>query len=85
MTAKTILVLGHKGMLGQMVCKYFTSVGFYVVVNPHRFTEETRSDFLAFNKQYPDAVIINAIGRIKQKRATNIFSQPNIMIACLSK
>lgn len=64
---KPILLLGHNGMLGQMVNKYFTKQGYNVIINPHRFNEEEKEQFNAFNQAHPEAIIINAIGKIKQK------------------
>ncbi len=54
-------------MLGQMVKKYFTKQGYEITINPHRFNEEQKEQFNAFNQAHPNAIIINAIGKIKQK------------------
>ena len=62
-----MLVLGHKGMLGQMVMKYFGSKGYSLQTVSARFNAEERSRFLKEILQHPQAVIVNCIGKIKQK------------------
>ena len=66
-----ILILGSNGMLGQMVYKYFSSK-YDVEVYNKRFTIENRRVFLEEIKGFGDCIIINCIGRIKQK-SSNIF------------
>lgn len=61
-----IIVLGPNGMLGQMVSRYFEDKGYEVVKVTDRFTPETKFAFTDKLKQ-PDAVVINCIGKIKQK------------------
>lgn len=61
------LILGHKGMLGQVVTKYFSEHGHEIVTTDIRFTEENLANWSAFIRQNSDAVIVNCIGRIKQK------------------
>tara|TARA_Y100000385_G_C12999403_1_gene596438 strand:- start:279 stop:989 length:711 start_codon:yes stop_codon:yes gene_type:complete len=60
-----ILVLGHRGMLGHMVCKYLYSKLYKVVTTDRRFPN--------WNKEVFEGVdfIINCIGAIPQK--TNDF------------
>jgi dTDP-4-dehydrorhamnose reductase len=62
-----IIVLGHKGMLGNMVVKYFKSCGYEIITTDLRFEFDTYSEWTSFIKGYPEALIINCIGRIKQK------------------
>lgn len=62
-----MLVLGHKGMLGQMVCKYFALEGYQIRKVSSRFNEEQRHDFIQECLSYPNAVVVNCIGKIKQK------------------
>lgn len=64
---KKIIVLGHKGMLGHMVVKYFTSKGYDVITIQNRYEPSSRSLFFEEILQHPDSIVINAIGRIKQK------------------
>ncbi len=61
------LVLGHKGMLGQVVSKYFSQRNHEIVTTDIRFTEENLDVWTAFLRQHPEAIILNCIGRIKQK------------------
>lgn len=63
---KTFVVLGSKGMLGQMAVSYF-SKEYKVIEYNERFQPENKEDFISGLLEYPDVVIINAIGRIKQK------------------
>lgn len=59
-----ILVLGHNGMLGHMLCKYFDKKGFTVKTNPFRFPSyEFKQEITNFDGEY----IINAIAQIPQK------------------
>jgi len=64
---KPILVLGSHGMLGQSVCAYFSNQGFEVIPVRERFEEKTKWDFLQTINTRENAVIINCIGKIKQK------------------
>jgi dTDP-4-dehydrorhamnose reductase len=64
-----ILILGHKGMLGHMLVKYFTNAGHNVRTIDARF-ESTRFGNMIMN--FHGDFIINAIGAIPQK--TNDFS-----------
>lgn len=62
-----ILLLGHKGMLGQMVKSYFESKGLEIITLKNRFEASTKEAFIDEIKAHPDALVINAIGKIKQK------------------
>lgn len=64
---RTVVVLGDKGMLGQMAASYFRARSCDVAVIPMRYEPETRKEFISAVRDYPGAVVINAIGRIKQK------------------
>lgn len=59
--------MGHTGMLGQMAVKYFGKKGYRVITFSTRFEPSTRMDFMNEIRSFPDAIIINAIGKIKQK------------------
>lgn len=63
-----ILVLGHNGMLGHMLVKYFTDAGFVVETIDDKFPNES---FLKNVKRFDGEYIINAIGAIPQK--TSVF------------
>lgn len=63
---RKILVLGHRGMLGQMAVRYFGDRSYEVVTIPLRYEPETRKEFLAAMCQHPGAVVLNGIGRSKQ-------------------
>ncbi|TAN12522.1 MAG: NAD-dependent epimerase/dehydratase family protein [Chitinophagaceae bacterium] len=64
---RPIIVLGSKGMLGQMVYSYFSKSGFSLHEVQHRFDPKEREKFIDDILAYPDAIIINCIGKIKQK------------------
>lgn len=64
---KNILVLGHKGMLGQMVCTYFHNKGYGIHTTSYRFNEEQKDLFLAECAKDEYDMVFNCIGRIKQK------------------
>lgn len=59
-----ILVLGHNGMLGHMVCKYLKTKGHLIETIDGRFpSDDFKKKVSEFNGDY----IINAIGAIPQK------------------
>ncbi len=64
---KELIILGHKGMLGQTVLKYFDSKVKNIITFDERFNFETAKIFAENLLKYPDAVIINCIGKINQK------------------
>ena len=64
---RRIIILGSKGMLGQMVSKYYLSVGFNVINFDQRFNECNHSYYMKKLNSLPDAFVVNCIGRIKQK------------------
>ncbi len=66
MKKKKVLVLGHKGMLGNCVHRYLSQ--FYeIITTDYRFPDP---DFLDFVRGY-EGVIVNCIGAIPQK--TDVF------------
>ncbi len=64
---RPIIVLGHAGMLGQMAVKYFDKQGYTIITLSTRFEPGTHQEFMNEIRNYPDAIVINAIGKIKQK------------------
>jgi nucleoside-diphosphate-sugar epimerase len=64
-----ILVLGHTGMLGSMVKKYFTYLGFQIETINSRFLKD---NFISSIENFDGDFIINCIGAIPQR--TNNFS-----------
>jgi dTDP-4-dehydrorhamnose reductase len=65
--SRLLIVLGSRGMLGQMVKRYFSEQGFEVSCYDQHFGYEDRSAFSAFLKTLRSAIVINCIGKIKQK------------------
>lgn len=64
---KKIIVLGSNGMLGQMVDKYFSSKSFDVVSINDRFDEDTIFSIIDKINLLKDSIVINCIGKVKQK------------------
>jgi len=64
---RKIVILGERGMLGQMAVRYFRDRSFEVVGIPCRYEPETHGAFMEALREHAGAVVINAIGRIKQK------------------
>jgi len=59
-----ILILGHKGMLGHMVHKFFQDKGIECVINTCRWST---SCFKKFIKDFDGDFIVNCIGAIHQR------------------
>jgi len=59
-----ILILGHNGMLGHMLVKYFTGNGYNVSTINDRFPSK---EFMSAIENFSGDFIINAIGAIPQK------------------
>jgi dTDP-4-dehydrorhamnose reductase len=64
---RKILVLGHKGMLGQVVSSYYKKQNFDVITTDLRFDKDNFVNWSEFVKNQGDCIIINCIGKIKQK------------------
>jgi|688.fasta_scaffold20529_8 dTDP-4-dehydrorhamnose reductase len=62
-----IVLLGSKGMLGQMVNRYFKQKGFEIFTFDKRFNEDTVQNYVDEINKFDSSIIINCIGRIKQK------------------
>ena len=79
---KRIYVLGPRGMLGEMVRRYFGSrEGFEVIAVDRRFDYDNLIDYFRCHDDERPAVFINGIGAIPQKvlRAQD-FVLPNILL-----
>jgi len=59
-----ILILGHNGMLGHMLVKYFTDNGHSVFTTDSRYPSD---EFKSYVKAFHGDFIVNAIGSIPQK------------------
>jgi dTDP-4-dehydrorhamnose reductase len=62
-----VIVLGPNGMLGQMVSTYFGRQGYTVVRVTERYTPENRLAFMSALNAAGSGVVVNCIGKIKQK------------------
>jgi len=63
-----ILILGHNGLLGNMVYSYFTSKNYDIVTTDLRWPDE---DFKSFVSEQKVDYIINCIGMIPQKKPSD--------------
>ncbi len=64
---RKIIVLGSKGMLGQMVNSFFRKKGYDIITFDKRFDEESIQTYVQELNDLEASVVINCIGRIKQK------------------
>lgn len=62
-----IIILGSKGMLGQMTSKYFLKKKYEVINYNKYFTEKNCYSYFDEINKLESSVIINCIGKIKQK------------------
>ena len=62
-----LIILGSKGMLGQMVKKYFEREKFDITCFDQRFSLENRSEYADFLRSLHAGYVVNCIGKIKQK------------------
>ena len=65
-----IIILGERGMLGQMALRYFKSRGAEVLTVLHRFDFTAQCPALASLAELGPGLVLNCVGRIKQKSAT---------------
>ena len=63
---KRIVILGSNGMLGQAAKKYFSKNN-EVILFEGRYTKNHRHTYLSALKKLEPEIIINCVGRIKQK------------------
>lgn len=66
----TILILGHKGMLGHMVCKYYRSLDIEVEIIDYRWPS---NEFKKAIETSAAEYLINCIAAIAQKGYTEFF------------
>ena len=62
-----VLVLGPRGMLGQTVMKYFRQTGRNVIAVDERFENNGWTALTDVLLEHPNGIVVNCIGRIKQK------------------
>ncbi len=62
-----IIILGSKGMLGQMVNSFFKKKGYDIITFDKRFDEESLHTYVQELNDFKASIVINCIGRIKQK------------------
>ncbi|MDP4251702.1 MAG: sugar nucleotide-binding protein [Bacteroidota bacterium] len=64
---QSLIILGSRGMLGQMVKKYFAGEGFDITCFDQRFEIGKRLEYADYLKSLRSGCVINCIGKIKQK------------------
>lgn len=81
-----IVVLGPNGMLGQIVSRYFKIRGYPTCQMESRFDWGARQSYIHEIAQFGPAVVINCIGKIKQKSAspTELLEINSILPALLA-
>ncbi len=67
---KQIIVLGPKGISGQMAVQYFISQGYEVISYNKELIPKDYTVFYQSLSDYPNAIIFNTIGRSKDKDTT---------------
>ena len=73
-----VLVLGHQGMLGHMVCKYYATQGITIETTNYRWDTP---EFKEFIKNSKSDCLVNCIGAIPQKKpAWETFKSINILL-----
>jgi dTDP-4-dehydrorhamnose reductase len=70
-----IIILGSNGMLGQMTSKYFSDKNFEVINHNEYFTQKNYNTYFDDINKLDSSVVINCIGKIKQKS-----SDPNELL-----
>lgn len=67
---KKIIILGSNGMLGQMVKSFFNKEGYEIITFNKRFNESSIDKYFDEINSFESSIVINCIGRIKQKSDT---------------
>ena len=67
MKNQNIIVLGSRGMLGQMVVEYFGNLNYHIFEFNERIDELNIFRIIQQLNELEDSVVINCIGKIKQK------------------
>jgi dTDP-4-dehydrorhamnose reductase len=66
---RQIVILGSRGMLGQVAKKYFSGVGYGVTCFDERFEPMDRNPYSDFLRGLRHSILINCVGKIRQKSA----------------
>jgi dTDP-4-dehydrorhamnose reductase len=84
---KKIIVIGSNGMLGQMVSSFFKREGFDIVKFNKRFDENSIHGYLDEINSYESSLVINCVGKIKQKSSSayDLFTSNTILPLELSR
>tara|TARA_Y100000389_G_scaffold146636_1_gene145366 strand:+ start:681 stop:1490 length:810 start_codon:yes stop_codon:yes gene_type:complete len=71
MINKNIIVLGSKGMLGNQVLSYFRKKKYLIKTFDKRFKKSNINSCIKSLNKEKSSIIINCIGKIKQKKSTS--------------
>ena len=82
MINKNIIILGSKGMLGNQVLSYFKKKKYLIKVFDKRFNKSNVNSCIKSLNKEKSSIIINCIGKIKQKKSTSreLFWSNTILI-----
>lgn len=64
---RRLFVLGHRGMLGHVVCRYAEEAGWEVVTSPLRYTAAARDPLIEHVRESGTPVVVNCLGLTKQR------------------
>jgi dTDP-4-dehydrorhamnose reductase len=67
MSDKSVFILGHKGMLGQMALYYFSNKGYKTLTTQTRFDKDNYQQLIDEVVESGARYVVNGIGIIKQK------------------
>jgi dTDP-4-dehydrorhamnose reductase len=84
---KRVIILGSRGMLGSLVNSYFKKRKYFISNINVKINYNNVSKVINLINKYPKSIVINCIGKIKQKRHTleDIFFINSIFPYILSK
>ena len=82
MINKNIIILGSKGMLGNQVLNYFKKKKYLIKTFDKRFKKSNVNSCIKSLNKERSSIIINCIGKIKQKKSTfsELFWSNTILI-----
>ncbi len=82
MVNKKIIILASKGMLGSQVLSYFKKKNFIIKTFDKKFNKSNVNRYIKYLNKEKSSVIINCIGKIKQKKSsiTELYWSNSILI-----
>lgn len=85
--SQRIILLGSKGMLGQMVNSFFNKNAYEITCFDKRFDENSIVEYINELNNFENSIVINCVGKIKQKTnvAYDLFLSNSILPLELSR